>query len=112
MPLSDLEQLLIAPGQQEHKRNLTKLTTTMAYLIGVPWDKCKYYCIDEEELFEELGKKPDCRIMRALCSLRTNLMLHGADTYRALKYDLKGLDDLEYYKADIKTLSREELYLL
>lgn len=111
MPLSDLEQLLVAPGQQEHKRNLTKLTTTMAYLIGVPWDKCKYYCVDEEELFEELGKKPDCRIMRSLCSIRTNLMLHGADTYRALKYDLKGLDDLEYYKADIKALSKEELFI-
>ena len=111
MDLSDLRTLIPTP-EQEYKQNQTKLSTTMAYLIGVPWDLCKYYCEGNEELFQELNKKPDARVMRSLCSLRSNLMLHFIEASRKMKYDLKGLDDFEWSKADIKTLAREEIYII
>lgn len=111
MDLSDLRTLIPTP-EQEYKQNQTKLSTTMAYLIGVPWDLCKYYCEGNEELFQELNKKPDARIMRSLCSLRSNLMLHFIEASRKMKYDLKGLDDFEWSKVDIKTLAKEEIYII
>ena len=111
MDLSDLRQLIQKDPEIDYKQNQTSLSTTMAYLIGVPWDLCKFYYEDNEELFQELDKKTDARIMRALCSLRSNLMLNFRETSRALRYDLKGLGDLDWYKSDIKTLSREEIFI-
>lgn len=109
MQLSVLKELL--PPEKEYKQNQTSLTTTMAYLIGVSWELCKFYCEDNEDLFNELDKKPDARIMRALCSLRSNLMLNFTETSRALRYDLKGLSDLDWSKTEIKTLAKEEIYI-
>ena len=111
MDLSDLRLLIQPDPEKEYKQNQTALSTTMAYLIGVPWDLCKFYYEDSEELFLELDKKTDARVMRALCSLRSNLMLNFKETSRALRYELKGLGDLDWYKTDIKTLSREEIYI-
>ena len=111
MDLSDLKVLIESEEEKEYKKNQTVLSTTVAYLIGVPWELCKYYSEENKALFDELDTKADARIMRALCSLRTNLMLYFTETSRALRYDLKGLGDLEWCKSDIKTLTKEEIFL-
>ena len=40
MDLSDLKVLIESEEEKEYKKNQTVLSTTVAYLIGVPWELC------------------------------------------------------------------------
>ena len=89
---------------REYQKNQTRLSTIIAYLIGVPWEKCRMYYEDNERLFFELDEKESCRVIRALCCVRSNLMLRFNETTRLMNYDLKNLDRIDFYAEDIKTL--------
>ncbi|MCR5783566.1 MAG: NYN domain-containing protein [Clostridia bacterium] len=96
----------------EYRKDSTKLCTIISYLIGVSWDLCRHYIEKDEELFRELDKRPECRIIRHLCSVRSNLMLRFDETNRLIKYEMLNLNRQEAYKDDIRALEKDEVDIL
>ena len=86
-----------------YKTNQTRITTTVAFLIGVKEEMFAVYN-ESPELIQNLKGNSDAIIMRCLCNIRSNLMLNYVSVERSIVYDLKNLDRLEYFKDDVKTL--------
>ena len=103
---------ITAGYKTEYRKDSTKLCTIISYLIGVDWDLCRHYIENDEELFKALDKMADCRIIRHLCRVRSNLMLRFDETTRLIKYEMLNLNRQEAYKDDIKALEKDEIDIL
>ena len=63
-----------------YKASQSKVSTVVAYLIGAKEDMFSYYSGDSMDIIEKLKKNDDAIILRSLCNIRTNLMLHYQST--------------------------------
>lgn len=110
--MTDINNNLSASAVINHKQEQTRLCTIMAFLIGVEWERCEFYYKNDKELFESMVENTDCVIIRALCRIRTNLMLNYSETYNDMVYNLQNLDKQEKYKDDIQILSNNGLNII
>ena len=62
-----------------------------------------YYSGDSMDIIEKLKKNDDAIILRSLCNIRTNLMLHYQTTQESIYY-FTNLDRQSYYEEDVKIL--------
>lgn len=96
----------------EYKTSQTTLCTVMAFLIGAKEENFDYYYSANSELLTNLKNNSDCCIIRALCNIRSNLMIHYQKTHNQIKYELKNLDRQDLYIEDIKTLRANGLEII
>ena len=88
------------------------VSLTVAYLIGTKMDILTDNNPNESELFEKLQKNTDAVIIRALCNIRSNLMLNYNSTERSIVYNMQNLDRIDMYRDDVKVLSRNEIFIV
>lgn len=88
------------------------VSLTVAYLIGTKMDILTENNPNELELFDKLQSINEAVIFRALCSIRSNLMLNYSATERNIVFNMQNLDRIDLYKDDIKTLFRNEIYIV
>ena len=88
------------------------VSLTVAYLIGTKMDILTDNNPGHEELFEKLQKNTDAVIFRALCNIRSNLMLTYTSTERNIVFNMQNLDRIELFRDDVKTLARQEIYVV
>lgn len=88
------------------------VSLTVAYLIGTKFEILSDNNPDETELLEKLRNDPDSAVIRALCNVRSNLMLNYTSTERSIVYNMQNLDRIDLYRDDIKTLERHEIYII
>ena len=69
-----------------YKASQSKVSTVVAYLIGAKEDMFSYYSGDSMDIIEKLKKNDDAIILRSLCNIRTNLMLHYQTTQENIYY--------------------------
>lgn len=86
-----------------YKASQSKVSTVVAYLIGAKEDMFSYYSGDSMDIIEKLKKNDDAIILRSLCNIRTNLMLHYQTTQESIYY-FTNLDRQSYYEEDVKIL--------
>ena len=84
--------------------NTYQLVLPIAYLLGVNSEKIKLMPQGSEAL-EKLQKNEKATIIRALCNIRSNLMLKWEETEYSIVYSMKNLGEQELFKDDIKTLN-------
>lgn len=96
----------------EYKTSQTTVCTVMAFLIGAKEENFDYYYSSNSELLDKLKSNKDCCIIRALCNIRSNLMIHYQETHNQIKYELKNLDRQDLYIEDIKTLRANGLEII
>lgn len=76
--MTDIQSQLEPLTADDFRQDQTCVSTIMAYLIGVDWQKCSFYYEEEKQLYEELQVNQECVIIRCLCRIRTNLMLNNS----------------------------------
>jgi len=81
--------------------NTKTVVATAAYLIGLSEGTWKWqYEEDCPDMFDELEKNKDAKIMRSLCRIRTSLMHNFKKTDKSLKYDGKTLYGMEWFDSE------------
>lgn len=91
----------------DHFENYRKnITTTIAYLIGVPDDKFTEGEWFDEAEYRKLKNEENAGTIRALCKLRTQFLKNYKSIDDARKYDMRPLETLTAYLdvEDIKFL--------
>ena len=88
------------------------VSLTVAFLIGTKIDILEDNNPSERELFEKLKNDSDAVIFRALCSIRSNLMLNYTSTERSIVFNMQNLDRIDLYRDDVKILSKHEIYIV
>ena len=86
--MTDIQSQLEQLKTEDYQQDQTRLCTMMAFLIGVDWQKCSFYYEQDKTLYEELNANKSCVIIRALCRIRTNLILHFSETENEIRYNL------------------------
>ena len=88
------------------------VSTTVAFLIGTKYELLYDNNPTERDLLESLKKHTQAVIIRALSNIRTNLMLNYLSTERDIVYNMKNLDRIDIFKDDIKTLAKNDIYVV
>lgn len=88
---------------EDYQISQTVITTAMAFLTGAKKEYFEQY-VTGGELVPTLEKNTDAVIMRALCNLRSNLMLNFSKTEQPVRYDMKNIDRQGMYMEDVKAL--------
>ncbi len=97
---------------EDHFENFRKkITTTIAYLIGVPDEKININEKFDINEFEKLKTNDNATIIRYLCRLRTQFLKNYKHIDDAVKFQMKPLETLsDYLDIDaIKYLRRKEI---
>ena len=97
---------------EDHFENFRKkITTTIAYLIGVPDEKININEKFDVAEFEKLKTNDNATIIRCLCRLRTQFLKNYKHIDDAVKFQMKPLESLsDYLDIDaIKYLRRKEI---
>ena len=105
--MTDIQSQLESLTADDFRQDQTRVSTIMAFLIGVDWQKCSFYYEEEKQLYEELQANQECVIIRCLCRIRTNLMLNYSETQNQMVYNLTNLDRQERYREDVKILNKK-----
>ena len=95
-----------------YKTQQTTVCTVMAFLVGAKEEYFEYYYSDNTELLNRIKNNQDCCVIRALCNIRSNLMINYQTTTNLIMYDLRNLDRQDIYKADIKILRENNLEIV
>lgn len=100
-------------------RNYSKgIALTIGYLLGVKHESLIKHLEKEDEyvaIREKLEKDEDCRAIRHLNNIRSNLMLNFKTISRALRdfsVDYKPLDKMELFEEDFRYLRRAEISVI
>lgn len=88
------------------------VSLTMAYLIGTKIDFLLDNNPNEREFINNLQNDQNANVLRALCNIRTNLMLNFASTERNIVYNMMNLDRQELYKDDIAVLRKYDIEII
>ena len=84
----------------------------VSFLIGTKMEVLVDNNKKQKDLIDKLTANPDAVVIRALCNIRTNLMLHYTNTERNIVFNLQNLDRQEIYKDDIRTLSNYNINII
>lgn len=82
------------------------VVTTIAYLIGVSEEYLKSKFPENQDIIDVMEHNYNAVIIRALCNIRTNLMMHFSITENNIVYNLQNLYMQELYKADFEILRK------
>ena len=106
--MNDIQSQLEQIKTEDYQQDQTRLCTMIAFLIGVDWQKCRFYYENDTALHEELQANKECVIIRSFCRIRTNLILNFSETENEMRYNLTNIDRQERFREDVKTLSKTE----
>ena len=95
----------------DYQKNQVTVAGTMAYLIGAKTEFFENYVTDAEE-FEKLKANENAVIMRALCNIRSNLMLNFSKTDNLMRYDMQNIDRQAIYSEDVAMLYKNGINLV
>ena len=98
--------------RKSQKSTQKGVSLTVAYLIGTRLEVLTENNPNELELINGLQSNRDALSLRALCNIRSNLMLNYSATERSIVFNMQNLDRLELYSEDVKTLSKQEIYIV
>ncbi len=73
------------------------IVTTIAFMIGIRMDIVRQIGEENPEIIAQLCENQDCRVIRYLCKLRTNLMMNFKKTDTEMKTNLTNLDKLPWF---------------
>ena len=104
--MNDIQSQLEQIKTEDYQQDQTRLCTMIAFLIGVDWQKCRFYYENDTALHEELQANKECVIIRSFCRIRTNLILNFSETENEMRYNLTNIDRQERFREDVKTLSK------
>lgn len=105
-----MENILL--DRKSQKSTQKGVSLTVAYLIGTRLEVLTENNPNELELINGLQSNRDALSLRALCNIRSNLMLNYSATERSIVFNMQNLDRLELYSEDVKTLSKQEIYIV
>ena len=104
--MNDIQSQLEQIKTEDYQQDQTRLCTMIAFLIGVDWQKCRFYYENDTALHEELQANKECVIIRSFCRIRTNLILNFSETENEMRYNLTNIDRQERFREDVRTLSK------
>ena len=110
--MTDIQSQLEQLKTEDYQQDQTRLCTMMAFLIGVDWQKCSFYYEQDKTLYEELNANKSCVIIRALCRIRTNLILHFSETENEIRYNLCNIDRQDRFREDVKVLHKNDVDII
>ena len=110
--MTDIQSQLEQLKTEDYQQDQTRLCTMMAFLIGVDWQKCGFYYEQDKVLYEELNANKSCVIIRALCRIRTNLILHFSETENEIRYNLCNIDRQDRFREDVKVLHKNDVDII
>jgi hypothetical protein len=93
----------------QDQKNVSAL---VAYLIGVKRENLKSLLSENYNIVDEYDANSNSRILRCLCSIRSNIMQNYLQTENEIIYNLKNLNTVDLYKNDIKILEKYEVYIV
>ncbi len=88
------------------------VSLTVAFLIGTKMNFLVDNNPDKKEFFDELKNNTDAVIIRALCNIRSNLMLNYTSTDNNIRFNMLNLDRMDIYSDDVRTLERCGIYII
>ena len=110
--MTDIQSQLEQLKTEDYQQDQTRLCTMMAFLIGVDWQKCSFYYEQDKGLYEEMNANKSCVIIRALCRIRTNLILNFSETESEIRYNLCNIDRQDRFREDVKVLNKNDVDII
>lgn len=87
-----------------YRTSQKRISLTVAYLIGTKRNLLEDNNPNELDTIKKLDENKNAVIIRALCNIRSNMLLNYTQTERSIMFDMQNIDKQPMYKDDVKTL--------